>query len=110
MTDPAFNTVEQPRSRAVQAWLAPASTSSSQQLNIFLTSFPSSGGGAAQKSPVPALTLDPTYPRLLQQQQVFLQLQILQNQQQNQGPQQQNQQSQQQNQGPPQQQLSLAPR
>ncbi|XP_062321753.1 myocardin isoform X1 [Osmerus eperlanus] len=67
------------------------------------------GGPAAQKSPVPAQTLDPAYTRLLQQQQVFLQLQILQNQQsqQNQGPQQQNQQSQQ-NQGP-QQQLSLAP-
>ncbi|XP_067094915.1 myocardin isoform X2 [Osmerus mordax] len=83
------------------------------------------GGPAAQKSPAPAQTLDPAYTRLLQQQQVFLQLQILQNQQsqqQNQGPQQQNQQSQQQNQGPQQQnqqsqqqnqglqqQLSLAP-
>ncbi|XP_055772086.1 myocardin-like [Salvelinus fontinalis] len=52
------------------------------------------GGGASQRSPTPAQLLDPAYSSLLQQQQVFLQLQILQNQQQNQ--QQQDQQQQQQ--------------
>ncbi|XP_045082421.1 myocardin-like isoform X2 [Coregonus clupeaformis] len=52
------------------------------------------GGGASQRSPIPAQPIDPAYPSLLQQQQVFLQLQILQNQQQQQ--QQQDQQQQQQ--------------
>lgn len=42
------------------------------------------GGGAKQKSPTPAQTIDPAYSHLLKQQQVFLQLQILQNQQQQQ--------------------------
>ncbi|XP_020331778.2 myocardin [Oncorhynchus kisutch] len=57
------------------------------------------GGGASQRSPTPAQLLDPAYSSLLQQQQVFLQLQILQNQQQ----QQQNQQQQ------DQQQLTVTP-
>ncbi|KAM9310714.1 myocardin isoform 2-T2 [Pholidichthys leucotaenia] len=39
------------------------------------------GAGAKQKSPNPTQTLDPAYSDLLKQQQVFLQLQILQNQQ-----------------------------
>uniref|UniRef100_A0A4W5PUT2 Si:dkeyp-69b9.3 n=1 Tax=Hucho hucho TaxID=62062 RepID=A0A4W5PUT2_9TELE len=55
------------------------------------------GGGASQRSPTPAQLLDPAYSSLLQQQQVFLQLQILQNQkQQQQNQQQQDQQQQQQ--------------
>uniref|UniRef100_A0A8C8JGX5 SAP domain-containing protein n=2 Tax=Oncorhynchus tshawytscha TaxID=74940 RepID=A0A8C8JGX5_ONCTS len=57
------------------------------------------GGGASQRSPTPAQLLDPAYSSLLQQQQVFLQLQILQKQQQ----QQQNQQQQ------DQQQLTVTP-
>uniref|UniRef100_A0A4W5LSW4 Si:dkeyp-69b9.3 n=1 Tax=Hucho hucho TaxID=62062 RepID=A0A4W5LSW4_9TELE len=54
------------------------------------------GGGASQRSPTPAQLLDPAYSSLLQQQQVFLQLQILQNQQQQQQNQQQQDQQQQQ--------------
>ncbi|KAJ8005115.1 hypothetical protein DPEC_G00143300 [Dallia pectoralis] len=39
------------------------------------------GGVASQRSPTPGQPIDPAYSRLLQQQQEFLQLQILQNQQ-----------------------------
>ncbi|XP_045069512.1 myocardin isoform X2 [Coregonus clupeaformis] len=53
------------------------------------------GGGASQRSPIPAQPIDPAYSSLLQQQQVFLQLQILQNQQQQQQQQQDQQQQQQ---------------
>ncbi|XP_028971240.1 myocardin isoform X2 [Esox lucius] len=55
----------------------------------------SAGGVASQRSPAPAQPIDPAYSHLLQQQQVFLQLQILQNQQDQ--DQQQQQQDQQQN-------------
>nr|XP_020473243.1 myocardin-like [Monopterus albus] len=47
------------------------------------------GGGTKQKCPTPTQSLDPAYSHLLNQQQVFLQLEILQNQQQQQQLQQQ---------------------
>ncbi|XP_056143032.1 myocardin [Lampris incognitus] len=59
------------------------------------------GGGAKPKSPSSAQPIDPAYSRLLKQQQVFLQLQILQNQQKQQLQQEQLQQ--------PQQQLTVTP-
>ncbi|KAF7666825.1 hypothetical protein LDENG_00089510 [Lucifuga dentata] len=53
------------------------------------------GGGAKQKNPAPTPSIEPAYSHLLKQQQVFLQLQILQNQQRQQHQQLQPQQQQQ---------------